>query len=217
MKKFTSLGTRSDFCPPSAASPQTSGLTVTDSTPTNTARDDRPIRHLERGNWHAAARLLPRDSATSLTVPSERLARKPPEPPALPRRGRRASVVDPWSRTRRAARTSRAAASHRIPDRSARPRPRPLGPRQVHYPDHRFVVPPQCTSVVYHAPPWRGQPQAGSTLQEAVEPSSSTRCANPDTRANTATLDCALADLRPDRLLVILRADFRSYYQPRLA
>lgn len=30
-----------------------------------------------------------------------------------------------------------------------------FGPRQVHYPDHRFVVSPQRTSVVYHAPRWR--------------------------------------------------------------
>jgi putative transposase len=37
MKKFTSFPTRSDFCPPSAASPHTSGLAVTPSTPTNAA------------------------------------------------------------------------------------------------------------------------------------------------------------------------------------
>ncbi len=85
------------------------------------------------------------------------------------RRGRRRSVVAPWSRTSRARawphRRSRPPHSGQASSPAARSASAPL---KVHDPDHRVVVPAQRTSVVYHGPGRQGSTGVGPTPKPGV-------------------------------------------------
>lgn len=111
-----------------------------------------------RGRWLAAPCRSPRRYRRGGEAPIPAVAPGWPHTPHIGHGG----VAGSTSSTRGhgpggPSRTPRATASRRIPDGSAPRGQVRFGLFEVHYPDHRFIVSPQRTSVVYHAPPWQGQ------------------------------------------------------------